>query len=212
MVELRSPKPLVGVRFPPPVLLYKTKIKMELLKELFRFRRYKVSQGRLIRRLTMTGVWVLFVTAAWKCTQMDFNWVAGCLTWLVGWNTELETLRETLRATADAAIASGLTEQIRELEDKVRAFAQTFVPVFTYSIVGLIVLFGLWFGYRLVQWITFADFLISVEGEMAKVSWPSKGELRSSTFVVLTLFFLLAGVLYVFDLFFVFLFRAIGVV
>ena len=148
---------------------------MELLKELFRFRRYKVSQGRLIRRLTMTGVWVLFATAAWKCTHLDFTWVAR----LLG--------------------QSGET-------------ASTFVPVFTYSLAGLIMLFGLWFGYRLVQWVTFADFLISVEGEMAKVSWPSKAELRSATFVVLTLFFLLAGVLYIFDLFFVALFKFVGVV
>ena len=185
---------------------------MELLKELFRFRRYKVSQGRLIRRLTMAGVWVVFATAAWKCTHLDFNWVAGCWTWLVGWSTELETLRETLRATTDAAVASGLTDQIRELEEKVMVFAQTFVPVFTYSVAGLVMLFGLWFGCRLVQWVTFADFLISVEGEMAKVSWPGSAELKSSTIVVLTVFFLLAGVLRIFDLFFVFVFKMIGVV
>jgi len=184
---------------------------MELLKELFRTRRYKHSQGRLIRRLTMAGVWVLFATAAWKCTLMDFTWVAGWCTWLAGWNGQLETLRETLRATTDAGVAAGLTSQIGELDDKVAAFVRTFVPVFTYALSGLILLLGVWFGYRLVNWVTFGDFLISVEGEMAKVSWPGKSELRSSTVVVLTVFLLLSGMIYIYDLILVFLFRLIHV-
>ena len=186
MVVLRSPKPPVGVRFPPPVLLYETRIeRMGLFRELFRYRRYKTSQGKLIRRLTMTGAWVLFATAAWKCTLMDFTWIARWYTWLVGWETQSE---------------------------QAQAFVSTFIMVFPYSMAGLILLFGLWFGYRLVKWVTFADFLISVEGEMAKVSWPNQSELRSATIVVLTLFFLLAGVLYTFDLIFVFIFKFIGVV
>jgi len=184
---------------------------MELVKELFRVRRYKHSQGRLIRRLTMAGCWVLFVTAAWKCSLMDFNWVAGWCTWLAGWNGQLETLRETFRATTDTGVAAGLTEQIRELEDKIRAFVGTFVPVFTYALSGLILLCGIWFGYRLVNWVTFSDFLISVEGEMAKVSWPGKAELRSSTIVVLTVFLLLSGMIYLYDLILVFIFRFIHV-
>ena len=140
---------------------------MALLKELFRFRRYKLGLGRLIRRLTMTGVWVLFLTAAWKCTHMDFTWLASLVA-------------------------------MSEL-------------VFKYIVAGVIALGGIWFGYRLVNWETFADFLISVEGEMAKVSWPGKAELRSSTIVVLTVFLLLAGVLYAYDLMLVFLFRMINV-
>jgi len=174
---------------------------MELLKELFRYRRYKASQGKLIRKLTMAGVWVLFATAAWKCTLMDFTWVARWCTWLSGWNAQLKTATE-----------ANAVETIDALTAQIQAFTGTFVLVFPYLVAGLILLFGLWFGYRLVQWVTFADFLISVEGEMAKVSWPSKGELRSATFVVLTLFFLLAGVLRIFDLFFVAIFKFIGVV
>ena len=142
-------------------------VQMELLKELFRFRRYKISQGRLIRKLTMAGVWVLFATAAWKCTQMDFSWFAG----LVGMPA----------------------------------------MVFTYTLSGIIALIGLWFGFRLVNWETFADFLISVEGEMAKVSWPGKAELRSSTMVVLTVFLLLSGLIFFYDMVLVFLFRIINV-
>jgi preprotein translocase SecE subunit len=159
----------------------------------------------------MTGVWVLFATAAWKCSNMDFHWVAGWWTWLAGWNAQLETLRETFKATTDAVVASGLTDQIKELEDKMGAFVRTFVPVFTYTLSALVLLLGLWFGYRLVNWVTFSDFLISVEGEMAKVSWPGKAELRSSTIVVLAVFLLLSGMIYIYDLVLLFIFRFINV-
>ena len=42
-----------------------------------------------------------------------------------------------------------------------------------YLICGLLLLLGLWIGYRLVNMPQFADFLIAVEAEMNKVSWPS---------------------------------------
>ena len=41
-------------------------------------------------------------------------------------------------------------------------------------------LVGVWLGYRLVNIPRFADFLIAVEAEMNKVSWPSRGELIRS--------------------------------
>jgi preprotein translocase SecE subunit len=72
-------------------------------------------------------------------------------------------------------------------------------------------LFGLWFGYRLINWTTFGDFLISVEGEMAKVSWPGKAELRSSTIVVLVVFMFLAGMILVYDLLLLSLFKLVGI-
>ncbi|MDR0327762.1 MAG: preprotein translocase subunit SecE [Planctomycetaceae bacterium] len=140
---------------------------MVLLKELFRFRRYKSGLGRLIRRLTMAGIWVVFATAAWKCTQMDFTWIAGL---------------------------AGVSPLL-----------------FAYGVAGVVLLCGLWLGFRLVNWETFADSLISVEGEMAKVSWPGKAELRSSTIVVLTVFLLLSAMIYIFDIILVFLFRLIHV-
>jgi len=174
---------------------------MELLKELFRLRRYKVSQGRLIRKMTMVGAWVLFATAAWKCTLMDFTWLARWYTWLVGWNSQLAVAKE-----------SDVEETVNALTAQIQAFTSTFILIFPYAMAGFILLFGLWFGWRLINWVTFADFLISVEGEMAKVSWPGPAELRSSTIVVLIVFFLLAGVLRIFDLFFVFVFQFIGVV
>ncbi len=69
-----------------------------------------------------------------------------------------------------------------------------------YGLAAALVAAGLWFGYRLVNIPQFADFLIAVEAEMNKVSWPSRGELIRSTMVVIFVIFLLAVVLFGFDL------------
>jgi preprotein translocase subunit SecE len=80
-----------------------------------------------------------------------------------------------------------------------------------YLICGAILLAGLWIGYRLVQIAQFADFLIAVEAEMNKVSWPSRGELVRSSAVVIFVIFLLATVLFGYDLIWQQLFVFIGV-
>ena len=59
--------------------------------------------------------------------------------------------------------------------------------------------FGAWLAFRAINWAPFADFLVSVEAEMMKVSWPSKPEIYSSTIVVLTVLGLLAVVIFAFD-------------
>ena len=58
---------------------------------------------------------------------------------------------------------------------------------------------GAWFAFRLVNYPRFAEFLISVEGEMSKVSWPSWVELRRSTVVVLSTMIFLGLVLFTYD-------------
>ena len=59
---------------------------------------------------------------------------------------------------------------------------------------------GLWASFRIVQMPSFADFLISVEGEMNKVSWPSRGELFRASMVVILVIFFLAALLFMYDL------------
>lgn len=71
------------------------------------------------------------------------------------------------------------------------------------------VLLGAWGAFRLVNWTRFADFLISVEAEMNKVSWPSKGELIRSSLVVIFMIFALAVILFGFDILWKFLFRQV---
>jgi preprotein translocase subunit SecE len=70
---------------------------------------------------------------------------------------------------------------------------------------------GCWIGYRLVNWPKFADFLISVEAELNKVSWPTQKELvRASLVVIFTILFL-SAILFAYDAIWRFLFTQLGV-
>ena len=80
-----------------------------------------------------------------------------------------------------------------------------------FGVPGLLLITGLWLGLRLVNMPRFADFLIAVEAEMNKVSWPSKPELIRSSLVVIFVIFALAGVLFMFDVLWQFVFQWIGV-
>jgi preprotein translocase subunit SecE len=73
--------------------------------------------------------------------------------------------------------------------------------VVRFLVPGLLLAAGLWFCYRLVNLPRFADFLIAVEAEMAKVSWPSGTEVIRSSMVIIFLMFALAAILAMYDLF-----------
>ena len=73
-------------------------------------------------------------------------------------------------------------------------------PVLHYYVPLAFLVIGLWASFRVVQMPSFADFLISVEGEMNKVSWPSRGELFRASLVVILVIFFLAAILYSYDL------------
>ena len=66
----------------------------------------------------------------------------------------------------------------------------------SYGVAALVLFGGLWLGFRLVNLPTFADFLIAVEAEMNKVSWPSQTELIRASIVVIVLMFGLTFVLF----------------
>lgn len=72
---------------------------------------------------------------------------------------------------------------------------------------GLVLAAVLWFCYRLVNVPRFADFLIAVEAEMTKVSWPTGDEVARSSAVIIFLIFALAGILAAYDLFWWFVLR-----
>ncbi len=70
---------------------------------------------------------------------------------------------------------------------------------------------GMWLGYRLVNWPRFADFLIAVEAEMNKVSWPKKSELYRASMVVIFTMAFLALLLFCYDAIWQLLFDTLGV-
>lgn len=84
-------------------------------------------------------------------------------------------------------------------------------PTMRYLPAVLISAAGLWVSFRVVNVPKFADFLIAVEAEMSKVSWPDRGMLVRSSGVVLVTIFLLAAVLFFYDLFWRFLLSYLGV-
>jgi len=79
--------------------------------------------------------------------------------------------------------------------------------VVRFLVPGLLLAAGLWFCFRLVNMPWFADFLIAVESEMAKVSWPTSTEVIRSSAVVIALIFALAAILALYDLFWWFVLR-----
>jgi preprotein translocase subunit SecE len=72
-------------------------------------------------------------------------------------------------------------------------------PVLHYYVPAAFLAIGLWASFRVVQMPSFADFLISVEGEMNKVSWPSRSELFRASLVCILVIFFLAALLFAYD-------------
>jgi preprotein translocase subunit SecE len=90
-------------------------------------------------------------------------------------------------------------------------------PLSTYSepvrvgIPFVISAFAIWFAFRIVNWPRFADFLISVEAEMDKVTWASREELQRATIVVICTMTFIGLVLFVYDLFWVWFFTLVRI-
>jgi preprotein translocase subunit SecE len=80
-----------------------------------------------------------------------------------------------------------------------------------YAIPLACLLGGLWIAFRAVNYPRFADFLIAVEAEMNKVSWPDSGTLFRSSVVVLVSIFFLAMILFGYDLFWNYILKLVGV-
>jgi preprotein translocase subunit SecE len=77
--------------------------------------------------------------------------------------------------------------------------------VVRFLVPGAMIAAGLWLCFRIVNIPRFAEFLIAVEAEMAKVSWPSGTEVYRSSVVVIFLIFFLSALLAGFDFFWWFL-------
>jgi len=69
-----------------------------------------------------------------------------------------------------------------------------------YVVPAIVAAVGVWAAFRIVNLPRFADFLISVEAEMNKVSWPSRAELFRASMVVIVVIFLLTAILFSYDL------------
>ena len=79
--------------------------------------------------------------------------------------------------------------------------------VWQYAVPLFLLIVGFWGSFRIVNYAQFADFLIAVEAEMNKVSWPSRTELIRSSIVVIFVIFALAAILFTYDLIWKFVFK-----
>ena len=117
--------------------------------------------------------------------------------------TQGRITRQVTFAAVAAAVALGLLRLSTMLTGKGLEY-QFGVPL-------VLLAAGLWVAYRLVNVPVFADFLIAVEAEMNKVSWPSRTELIRASLVVLIMMFVLAFYLAGCDIFWQIMLRTIGI-
>jgi preprotein translocase SecE subunit len=149
---------------------------------------YKKSQGLRVRRGTMLGILIL----------------AGC---------GIETLiaHNTLKyGLPDAAAGIPNTNYWYAWVP----FAEIRLPLLRdvrFTVPLLLAAVSLWLAWRVVNWPTFADFLIATEAELNKVSWTTKKRLYQDTIVVLTTVVLFTLFLFVVDIAWGFLLSRVGV-
>jgi preprotein translocase subunit SecE len=70
---------------------------------------------------------------------------------------------------------------------------------------------AIWFAFRIVNYPKFADFLISVEAEMDKVTWAGREELQRATIVVISTMVFIGAVLLIYDVFWVWFFTLVRI-
>jgi preprotein translocase subunit SecE len=117
-----------------------------------------------------------------------------------------------VRQVTFAAIALALLIGLWRLMQLLRGGYSESVPVWlSYGLPGMLAVAGLWAAYRAVNMPAFADFLIAVEVELNKVSWPSWRETWRWTLVVIVMIFAIGLLLWAFDAFWIELFKLIGV-
>lgn len=171
----------------------------QLMKELVSTNNYKSSQGRVARRMTFIGLSLVFIWGGFSL--YNAHYFAPAPVEVVATENAVES---TEPSAADASTAETETapEQKTEIVNK---------PDVGSAVAGLLVaVLGVWVSFRVINFPTFADFLVSVEAEMSKVSWPSKRDLFANTKVVLIFMALFTALIFVYDSIFKTVFSLFG--
>jgi preprotein translocase subunit SecE len=84
-------------------------------------------------------------------------------------------------------------------------------PRGAYLAVALFAAAYAWLAFHLMNRPAYADFLIATDSEMKKVNWTTQKELMGSTKIVIGFVFVMAVVLFCYDLFFQLIFCLLGV-
>lgn len=164
-----------------------------LWRDLFSTGFYKKSQGRIARQATAAVLGIVVLLAAFSLYSYMSDKV-------------LPLTNLLLVAAPENATPEQLEEVHRRegLYNTVNGYGRYAVPL-------VVILGGGWLAFRAVNIPQFADFLIAVEAEMNKVSWPTRQEMFRSAVVVIITIFGLAFVLFGYDFLWQFLLRMLGV-
>ena len=166
-------------------------------RELFSTRLYKNSQGRIVRRFTMIGIIAVIAWGAVRFVQTDTGrYVMSWVAWLVSFVTP--TIPEGVKPEEVTGLAA-LPNMIQSITS-------------IYIVAGIIGLLGIWLAFRIVNMQKVAEFLIAVEAEMVKVSWPNNKEVYITTIVVIVVMMIFCVLLAIYDLVWHYLFHWIGVI
>jgi len=149
-----------------------------LWRELFSVSIYKRNQGKVARQVTFAALAIALLLGVWRLSQLLPIWFGG----------------GGASAVGDSLGGAGSLGWSGSLSGADLGVLRIGVP----AVLGLL---AAWVCYRIVNVPWFADFLIAVESEMTKVSWPSKDEVIRSSAVVIFLIFALAAILAGYDLF-----------
>lgn len=157
----------------------------QLMKELVSTNNYKSSQGRVARRMTFIGLSLVFIWGGFSLYNAHYFAPAP---------VEVVVTENAVEPTEVTAEDAAPAEQKTEIVNK---------PDVGSAVAGLLVaVLGVWASFRVINFPPFADFLVSVEAEMSKVSWPSKRDLFANTKLVLIFMALFTVLIYVYDLIF----------
>lgn len=153
--------------------------------EIFHVGMYKRTQGKIARQATFGALGFTVALAAYQLSvYLSTASVAGFM-------------ESVLAIWPFSYISDGGKDAVQDI---------VAVLSLEYSLPLVIFAVGLWIGYRMVNVPRFADFLISVEAEMNKVSWPSKDELIRSSIVVIFVIVAMSALLYGYDAFWTLIF------
>ncbi|HZZ28205.1 MAG TPA: preprotein translocase subunit SecE [Pirellulales bacterium] len=133
-----------------------------------------------------------------KPKKKDRSMTAGAH-WLFQVGLYKRNQGRVIRQLTFAAVLLALVLAVWRLNNMAHTSAMKYAVPFALLIVG-----G-WVVYRLVNLPKFADFLIAVEAEMTKVSWPTRHQLIRSSIVVILTIIGFAVLLWFYDTFWKFL-------
>jgi preprotein translocase SecE subunit len=161
---------------------------------------YKRTQGHRVRRLTILGILLLAGSGIW--TLMHHNYLPqNADVKLPSGETVSNRLGDwVVGGTLLVADAKNFSGEENRARPRVQG-GVTLLPDLQFTIPLVLIGACLWFAWRVVNYPTFADFLIATEAEINKVSWTSRKALFRDTIVVLTSLVLITFFLFVVDVF-----------